>query len=314
MIQTALQLLEKGDVIGLPTETVYGLGGDATNSEAVAKIYTLKGRPSFNPLIIHVDSLEKAQKHAVFNPSAIKLAAAFWPGPLTLVMPLQNTHQLSPLVTAGLHTIAVRCPNHPVALELLSKYPNPIAAPSANKSGYISPTQASHVRNCFGDKVFVLEGGSSPIGLESTIVDCSANELSILRPGFITSQDIETVIGTTVSHQDPHQGIIKSPGQLKVHYAPTIPLRMNATQILPNEGLISFGNSDLLAEFTLNLSPSGNIVEAAANLFAHMHQMDKLAKEGKITSIAVTPIPHEGIGIAINERLSRAAAKTEIFA
>lgn len=309
MIQKALQLLQTGDVIGLPTETVYGLGGDATNSDAVAKIYTLKGRPSFNPLIIHVDTLEKAKKYAIFSPTAIKLASQFWPGPLTLVLPLQDNHQISPLVTAGLNTVAVRCPNHPVAQELLSKYPNPIAAPSANKSGYISPTQASHVRNCFGDKVFVLEGGSSPIGLESTIVDCSTDEISILRPGFITSQDIEAITGAVTPYHHPHQGIIKSPGQLKVHYAPTVPLRMNAIQVLPNEGLLSFGNSNLTAEFLLNLSPSGNIVEAATNLFDFMHKMDKLGQDGKITSIAVTPIQNDGIGIAINERLSRAAAK-----
>lgn len=309
MIQRALQLLHASEVIGLPTETVYGLGGDATNSEAVAKIYTLKGRPSFNPLIIHIASLEAAKKHAIFNSMALKLAAKFWPGPLTLVLPLQANHQLSPLVTAGLDTVAIRCPNHPIAQKLLSLYPNPIAAPSANKSGYISPTQAAHVHNCFGDKVFVLDGGSSPIGLESTIIDCSTDVISILRPGFITPIDIEAVTDNMVSYQDPHQGIIKSPGQLKTHYAPTIPLRMNATEILPNEGLLSFGNCNLIAEFELNLSLLGNVVEAATNLFDFMHKMDKLGQDGKITSIAVTHIPNDGIGIAINDRLSRAAAK-----
>lgn len=306
-INTALQKLLDGDVVALPTETVYGLGADCTNDDAVQKIFFLKGRPSFNPLIIHVCDLETALKYGKFNEAALKLARTFWPGPLTIVVPINTPTKISTYVTAGLPTIAIRCPQHPIALEILSKYPNPIAAPSANRSGYVSPTKYEHVYDEFGDNVFIIPGDQSCIGLESTIVDCSASEISILRPGFITKHQITNTLNCLVTETSSSE-IIKAPGQLKYHYSPKLPVRTNATTLLSGEALLNFGENTLHAKIELNLSPSGNLDEAAANLFDYLRQLDKNSHDD-INGIAVAPIPHTGVGLAINERLNRAALR-----
>jgi L-threonylcarbamoyladenylate synthase len=306
-ISTAIKKLMSGDVVAFPTETVYGLGADCTNDDAVQKIFAVKGRPSFNPLIIHVHSLSEAEKFGEFNPTALKLAQRFWPGPLTLVVPLIKPCLISNHVTAGLSTIAIRCPNHPVALKLLQNYPNPIAAPSANKSGYVSPTKYSHVYDEFAGDVFIIPGDQSCIGLESTIVDCSESAVFILRPGSITKQQIEETLGIAVSETTSLEKI-KAPGQLKNHYSPHLPIRLNALSVLPAEGLLNFGKNSLTADIELNLSPSGDLHEAATNVFDYLRRLDNT--DG-IHGIAVAPIPNEGVGIAINERLQRAAAPKE---
>jgi L-threonylcarbamoyladenylate synthase len=224
------------------------------------------------------------------------------------VVPLKNGHSISPLVTAGLDTIAIRVPNHPMTLELLAQYPYPIAAPSANKSGYVSPTKHEHVFDEFGSDVYILKGDQSCIGLESTIVDCSDDIVAILRPGFITKTDLENVLCETVIEGSTVEAI-KAPGQLKHHYSPKLPVRLNATHIEPNEALLTFGDCKLSAKITLNLSPSGNLEEAANNLFDYLRRLDK--QSDSISGIAVTPIPNIEVGVAINERLARAAARKE---
>lgn len=302
-INTAVAKLLNGDVVAFPTETVYGLGADCTNDQAVEKIFSLKGRPSYNPLIIHVARLDCALQYGEFNQSALELAQSFWPGPLTLVVPLRPNNSISPRVTAGLNTIAIRVPNHPIAQQLLNHYPNPIAAPSANKSGYVSPTKYDHVYDEFKDGVFIVPGDQSCIGLESTIIDCSAKEVAILRPGSITHHDIEK-LAIAVSEKSSVEAI-KAPGQLKHHYSPLLPVRLNATSIYPNEALLTFGESTLIANVMLNLSPAANLDEAAANLFDFLRTLDK--SNSYVTQIAITPIPNTGIGKAINERLKRAA-------
>lgn len=308
ILATAIKTLSAGNTVAFPTETVYGLGADCTNDDAVKQIFHLKQRPSFNPLIIHVANLEIARAYGIFNSTADHLAKTFWPGPLTLVLPLQPTALISPYVTAGLSTIAIRCPHHPVALELLSQYPAPIAAPSANKSGYISPTKYEHVYDEFGDTVLIIPGDPSCIGLESTIVDCSEDRPAILRPGFISKTDIERAAHRGVFEKESTE-VIKAPGQLKQHYSPKLPVRLNVTHVYSNEALLNFGQNDLNAKFTLNLSPSGNLAEAAMNLFDRLRQLDKMGALSGVGGIAVAPIPNEGIGIAIQERLSRAAFK-----
>jgi L-threonylcarbamoyladenylate synthase len=307
-INTAIKKLLSGDVIAFPTETVYGLGADCTNDRAVEKIFALKGRPSFNPLIIHVSNLDHALKYGEFNASALRLAQTFWPGPLTLVVPLRSNNSISPRVTAGLNTIAIRVPEHPIALTLLDQYPNPIAAPSANKSGYISPTKYEHVFDEFQNEVFIIPGDQSCIGLESTIVDCSKESVTILRPGSITKNDIENFLGVYVAEKSSTE-VINAPGQLKHHYSPLLPVRLNATTISQNEALLTFGNAMLTAQAMLNLSPSGNLDEAAANLFDFLRALDKT--NDFISQIAVSPIPNTGVGMAINERLNRAAASKD---
>jgi L-threonylcarbamoyladenylate synthase len=306
-ITTAIQKLLKGNLVAFPTETVYGLGADCTDDKAVQKIFTTKGRPDFNPLIIHVANLETACKYGLFNDCALQLAKAFWPGPLTLVVPLNLKVKISSYVTAGLSTVAIRSPNHPVAMELLRHYPNPIAAPSANRSGYISPTKYEHVYDEFKDDVFIIPGDQSYIGLESTIVDCSTADITILRPGFITKFDIEAVLKCSIMEVSSAT-IIKSPGQLEHHYAPKLPVRLNVSEVLPQEALLNFGNNSLNAETMLNLSMSADLNEAAVNLFDFLRQIDK-SNSNHITGIAVAPIPNGGIGAAINERLKRAAIK-----
>ncbi|MEM1386245.1 MAG: L-threonylcarbamoyladenylate synthase [Pseudomonadota bacterium] len=296
-LRWATDLLRKGALVAFPTETVYGLGGLASRDTAVARIYDAKARPRRNPLIIHVADLEAAQAIAEFDALAHDLATAYWPGPLTLVLPLKADCAVSQLATAGLTTVALRVPDQPVALDLLQRVGEPLAAPSANPSGRMSPTSATHVLANLGGRIAaVLDGGSCDVGLESTIVQTHP-EPRLLRPGALTQAQIEAVLGHPLSMRDP--AVINAPGQLASHYAPQNPLRMNVCAPDPGERLLGFGAVD----GDMNLSPSGDLSEAARNLFHYLHQLD--AKPG---ALAVAPIPNEGLGVAINDRLRRAAA------
>lgn len=299
-ITAAMELLRSGQIVAIPTETVYGLAADASNADAVAKIYAAKGRPDFNPLIVHVADQSAAENLAEFSPMAHQLAQAFWPGPLTLVLPLRPDADIAGAVTAGLPTIALRCPAHPVMHALLKKTGLNIAAPSANKSGGISPTRAEHVLTGLGGAVpMILDGGPCSAGLESTIVAVRDNGWQILRPGPVTAADIERVLGIgplTASGDN-----IEAPGQLASHYAPSKIVRLNAIQPEPGEWHIGFG----AMEGNDNLSESGDLAQAAANLFDALHRADASAA----LSISVAPIPHEGIGVAINDRLQRASIR-----
>ncbi|PHS79096.1 MAG: threonylcarbamoyl-AMP synthase [Rhodospirillaceae bacterium] len=303
-IEQAASILKAGGLVAFPTETVYGLGADATNDQAVAKIFETKQRPAFNPLIIHIKNIEQAFEFAEFNDLSNQLTTAFWPGALTLVLRRKKGSKLSLLATAGLDTVAVRMPNHPVAQSLLAAANVPIAAPSANLSGTISPTQAGHVDGQFSGSLtlnMVLDGGPCTVGLESTIVDISGKIPTLLRPGGLAKEDIEAVIGPLAINASED---IIAPGQLKSHYAPSIPLRMNvkADEVKPGESLLAFGaNAPTKA---LNLATTANLIEAAANLFAMMRTLDTPGSAG----IAVMPIPNEGLGVAINDRLKRASA------
>ena len=298
-ITAAAQLLHAGEIVAIPTETVYGLAADAQNAEAVAHIYAAKGRPDFNPLIVHVRDRKAAEKLGLFNATAQALAEAFWPGPLTLVLPLKQGAPVARAVTAGLPTIAIRCPNHPVMQALLLKSDLSLAAPSANRSGAISPTRADHVLKGLGGAVpMILDGGPCSAGLESTIVAVRDDGWQILRPGPVTSIEIEQTLGYPPLFLPTAS--IEAPGQMASHYAPSKPVRLNVTVPEKGEYLIGFGaiaGDD-------NLSATGDLAQAAAHLFEALHNADaSLAR-----AIAVAPIPHEGIGIAINDRLSRAAA------
>lgn len=295
----ASAVLSGGGLVAFPTETVYGLGGDARNNMAVAGIFKAKGRPSFNPLIVHVASIEAAKSYVEWTDEADRLASAFWPGPLTLVLPLRPDANLSPLVTANLPTLAIRIPQHPVAAALLKQFGGPVAAPSANPSGKISPTTADHVRAGLSGRIAaILDGGPCGVGLESTILGLEG-EPTLLRPGGLPAEAIEAALGGPLKqHQssDP----LNAPGQMTSHYAPGSKLRLNATTLRQGEILLGFGN----VEATLNLSPSGDLVEAAANLFGYLHDMDARGAD----VIAVSAIPDHGLGRAINDRLRRAAA------
>ncbi len=303
-VKMAAQLLGEGRLVAFGTETVYGLGADATNDKAVASIFAAKARPQFNPLISHVADAAAAQALADFSPLALKLAAAFWPGPFTMVLPRKPDCPVSALVTAGLDTIALRVPAHPVAHALLLAVGKPIAAPSANPSGKISPTSAAHVRQGLGDKLdFVLDGGPATHGLESTIVAVLDDVVTLLRPGSITVEEIEKVIGKPVTFVEANEHAPTAPGQLKSHYAPSKPLRLNATEFEDDEAVLTFGPTDHTGPL-FSLSDSGDLTEAAANLFAQLHAADA----STAMAIAVMPIPQEGLGLAINDRLARAAA------
>ena len=297
-IALAVALIADGQPIAIPTETVYGLAADATNGEAVARIYEAKGRPSFNPLIVHTADLRSAEAIARFDGAARGLAAVFWPGPLTLVLPLRDDHPLASLVTAGLPTVALRVPAHPVMQRILVACGRPLAAPSANASGRISPTRAPHVVQSLGDRIaLVIDGGATEHGLESTIVRPEAGRIVVLRPGPITVAMIEAASKLPVIETaDP---AITAPGQLAAHYAPAKPLRLDVTAAAPGEWLIGFGDIGGDA----NLSASASLLEAAARLFDLLHQADRSAPP----RIAVAPIPSEGIGVAIRDRLRRAA-------
>ena len=299
-ITAAMELLRSGQIVAIPTETVYGLAADASNADAVAKIYAAKGRPDFNPLIVHVADQSAAENLAEFSPMAHQLAQAFWPGPLTLVLPLRPDADIAGAVTAGLPTIALRCPAHPVMQALLKKTGLNIAAPSANKSGGISPTRAEHVLAGLGGAVpMILDGGPCSAGLESTIVAVREHGWQILRPGPVTAADIERVLGTSPLKASGDN--IEAPGQLASHYAPSKIVRLNAIQQEPGEWHIGFG----AIEGNDNLSASGDLAQAAANLFEALHRADASAA----LSISVAPIPHEGIGVAINDRLQRASIR-----
>ena len=291
----------KNEVVALPTETVYGLGGLATSDKAIAAIYAQKNRPQFNPLIIHSSSLERLKDHVEWNPWAEKLAQEFWPGPLTIVLSKKTSSCLSLLALAGLDTVAVRMPNHPLMKAMLDKV-GLLAAPSANPSGSISPTCAQDVENVFQGRISVLDGGKCGVGLESTIIDLSGNAPQLLRPGGIPLEDIEAVLGLIL------KGIplsIKAPGQLESHYAPNAFLMMNVLSRSKGSAYLAFGKTDISeSEGVLNLSETGDLKEAASNLFSMMRALDQLGFD----FIEVAPIPEVGLGLAINDRLKRASA------
>jgi len=309
-IARAALLLQQGGIVAFPTETVYGLGGDATSDRAVARIFEAKGRPSFNPLISHVPDLAAARALGEFDERAERLAQVFWPGPLTLVVRRTKDCPVSLLATAGLDTLAIRVPAHPVAQKLLRAVGRPLAAPSANRSGQISPTTAEHVRQGLGAKVdMVIDGGPCTVGIESTIISCLGEAPVVLRPGGIAREDIATALGTAVQGLNADPLVPNAPGQLSSHYAPRAKMRLNAQAPMPDEAWLGFGPDPdeaaaLPEDRRRNLSPSADPVEAAANLFRFMHELDA---SGAAT-IAVAPVPPRGLGEGINDRLRRAAA------
>jgi len=293
-IARAAALIIAGRPVAIPTETVYGLAARADHGEAVAAIYEAKGRPSFNPLIVHILSLEQAERIARFDDRARALAQRYWPGPLTLVLPLRADAGIASLATAGLDTIALRMPAHPAMRALLEATGLPLAAPSANASGAISPTRAEHVRASLGGRIpLIVDAGPTALGLESTIVRVTGDRVELLRPGPITAEEL----GAAAPHDD---GRITAPGQLASHYAPAKPLRLAAAEAQGDEYLIGFG----AVKGDNNMSPSANLAEAAANLFDFLHKADAAPQP----AIAVAPIPDQGLGAAINDRLRRAAA------
>ena len=312
----AVRILATGGLVAFPTETVYGLGTDATNGAAVARLYAAKGRPAFNPLIAHVTDTAAAHALARFDADAARLAAAFWPGPLTLVLPKSENCTVSELATAGLDSIAVRVPHHAVAQDLLAAFGRPVVAPSANRSGHVSPTTAAHVLGDLSGRVdLIVDGGPTPVGLESTIVAC-LDEPALLRPGGVPREAIEQLLRRPLA--EPPTGIAiedapLAPGMLASHYAPHTRMRLEADHIEPGEALLAFGpaavtGADQAAKI-LNLSARGDLIEAAANLFSHLRALDA----AKATLIAVMPLPRDGLGEAINDRLQRAAAPREIM-
>jgi L-threonylcarbamoyladenylate synthase len=317
-VAEAARVLAAGGLIAFPTETVYGLGADAGSGEAIARLYAAKGRPGFNPLIAHVASAAAARKLARFDAAAERLSAAFWPGPLTLVLPKAPDCPVAALATAGLDSVAVRLPHHPVAQELLRAFGGPVVAPSANRSGHVSPTTAAHVLADLGGRIdLIVDGGATPVGLESTIVAClgesfgeSFGKPTLLRPGGVPRAAIEDVLGAPLA--DPRaprgQTAPRAPGMLASHYAPRTRLRLEASDVGAREALLAFGpvpaDGAASAIKVLNLSARGDLIEAAANLFSHLRALDAARAE----TIAVMPIPHHGLGEAINDRLRRAAA------
>lgn len=311
----AAATLKRGGLVAFPTETVYGLGADATQAEAIARLYRAKGRPAFNPLIAHVADLAAAQAIARFGPQSLALARAFWPGPLTLVLPKAEGCPVAELATAGLETIAIRVPAHPVAHAILTALGRPVAAPSANLSGHVSPTTAAHVASDLDGRIdLIVDGGPVAVGVESTIVSCLDGP-RLLRPGGLPRAAIERVLGhplarvVTDEHADTAHPL--APGMLASHYAPRAAVRLNARSVAPGEALLAFGPAVLPgaadAAAVLNLSPRGDLVEAAAHLFGHLRALDRPG----ITAIAVMPVPMEDLGEAINDRLCRAAAGRE---
>lgn len=308
-LDRALALLQAGEVVAIPTETVYGLAGDATNGEAVARIYEAKGRPRFNPLIAHVCDLEMAERIGVFDPLSRKLADLFWPGPLTLVVPLKADAGIHPLATAGLDTIALRMPRG-FGNRLIAALGRPLSAPSANTSGHISSTSAEAVAADLGKRIkLVVDGGATPVGVESTIVRVDDGKLKLLRPGGIAAEEIEAAIGMKLERGAKG---IQAPGMMASHYAPNAAMRLNAVSVGQGEALLAFGPSRAKgaerAAMTLNLSPNGDLREAATNLFSFMRELD--ASGAGV--IAVEPVPAQGLGEAINDRLARAAAPRDM--
>ncbi|MBI3420308.1 MAG: threonylcarbamoyl-AMP synthase [Proteobacteria bacterium] len=309
VIREAAAILKKGGLVAFPTETVYGLGGDATNEKAVAGIFAAKGRPSFNPLIAHVAEARQLEALVVMDDRARELAEVFWPGPLTLILPRTANSPIARLASAGLPDLAVRIPSHPVAQALLKEAGIPVAAPSANRSGQLSSTTPLHVMESLGENVdLILGAGRCPVGVESTILSLTKKDAVLLRPGATTREQIEEVIGPVLqSPGDPAN--TSAPGQLQSHYAPRARLRLNAKDAKENEALLGFGPDMGVkgGKRWLNLSPTGDLFEAAANLFSMLHELDT----PDITMIAVMPVPETGLGLAINDRLRRAAAPRE---
>jgi L-threonylcarbamoyladenylate synthase len=306
-IAAAAACLRMGGLVAMPTETVYGLAADATSDEAVAGIFAAKGRPAFNPLIAHVLDIEAAREHAIFSRDAQRLAQSFWPGPLTLVLPVVSTCRVSLLARAGLDTIALRAPSHPTACALIKAAGVPLAAPSANRSGRVSPTTAAHVLADLDGRIdWILDDGSSRHGLESTIVSCLEAPV-LLRPGAITRETIEAALARPLASPAAHGRAPNAPGQLESHYAPRARLRLEAAQVGSDEAALDFAGALAGGESfaRLDLSPSGDLVEAASNLFAHLRALDATGAQ----IIAVAAIPHRGLGVAINDRLRRAALR-----
>ncbi|HTK85054.1 MAG TPA: L-threonylcarbamoyladenylate synthase [Patescibacteria group bacterium] len=315
-IGEAATILKRGGLVAFPTETVYGLGADALNGRAVARIFEAKGRPEFNPVIVHVVDADAAAALVEMSDGAKALAAHFWPGPLTFILPRRKNCPVSELCSAGLPTLAVRAPDHPVAQALLKAAGVPVAAPSANASGSLSPTTPTHVAESLGYKVdLILAGGACAVGLESTVLDLSGDVPAVVRPGAISAEDITTVLGREVVYDAGNPDKPKSPGQLLRHYAPRAKLRLNAVDLEPGEALLAFGSDkfmgirgggaakDLADEKRRNLSETGDLAEAAANLFRMLHELDRNNER-----IAVMSIPDNGLGIAINDRIKKAAA------
>jgi L-threonylcarbamoyladenylate synthase len=307
-LRAAAGLLAAGRLVAFPTETVYGVGADARADRAVARIFEAKGRPRFNPLIVHVTDAAAAAALADLPPEARRLAAAFWPGPLTLVLPKRAAARLSDLVTAGLDTVALRVPAHPLARDLLAAFGGPLAAPSANPSGRVSPTTAAHVRDGLDGRIAaVLDGGPCAVGLESTILGFGPDGPVLLRPGGLPAEALAEVLGAAPLPRAA-TAALTAPGQLASHYAPVARLRLDAAAPAPGEAWLGFGAPDHDATPSLSLSPTGDLAEAAANLFAHLRALDAAAAAAGLATIAVAPVPRTGLGLAINDRLARAAA------
>lgn len=316
-IARAAERIRAGGLVAMPTETVYGLAADATSDRAVAAIFEAKGRPQFNPVIVHVNDIEEARAFVKFNAAAEHLASIFWPGPLTLILPRRDDCALSPLTSAGLPTQAIRIPAHPVARQLIAAAGRPLAAPSANASGTLSPTAPAHVAESLGDRAgLILAGGKAVVGLESTVIDLTADVPVLLRPGSVTIDDLRMQLGEVRVETEAVDHNPKSPGQLLKHYAPRTKLRLRAVDVGADEALLAFGAirfmgirqgggsaRNLPAGRLLNLSEQGDLTEAAANLFTMLHQLDACGA----ATIAVMDIPEKGLGIAINDRLKRAA-------
>jgi L-threonylcarbamoyladenylate synthase len=316
-IEKAVERLKAGLLVALPTETVYGLGADATNNLAVASIFAAKGRPNFNPVIVHFSTKAEAEQAVVFNETAELLASLFWPGPLTLILPRRVDAAISLLCSAGLETLAVRCPSHAVAQQLIRALGGPIAAPSANASGTLSPTTPQHVLLSLGGNAgMILAGGKAAVGIESTVIDVTGDIPVLLRSGAVTLEDLQQHIGVIRVETEAVGEKPISPGQILKHYAPKTPLRLKAVEVMPGEALLAFGSirfmgirgggaaKDMPVNACLNLSDRGDLNEAAAHLFSMLHQLDA----GDFTGIAVMDIPEVGLGVAINDRLRRAAA------
>jgi len=309
----AASLLRSGALVAFPTETVYGLGGDALDGRAVAAIFAAKGRPSFNPLICHYPTAEAAFEDVVADDRAREVARLFWPGPLTLVLPRRPSCQVDLLAGAGLDTLAVRVPGHPVALDLLRQTARPVAAPSANRSGGVSPTTAAHVMEGLSGRIAaVLEGQPSRVGVESTVLDLTSGGAVLLRPGGVTQEAIEAAIGRVGHALPPALGestrSLRSPGMLLSHYAPSLPVRLGAEEVAPTEALLAFGTPLPGAGAMWNLSPTGDLAEAAARLFAGLRWLDAEGQRLGLLRIAAMAVPGTGLGAAINDRLGRAAA------
>ncbi|WP_296583672.1 L-threonylcarbamoyladenylate synthase [Xanthobacter sp.] len=309
-MEEAARLLAAGGLVAFPTETVYGLGADAANPDAVAALYAAKGRPAFNPLIAHTADAEAARRLGIFNDAAALLAERFWPGPLTLVVPFAGGAGVCDLARAGLDTVALRVPSHPDARALLAAFGGAVVAPSANRSGHVSPTEAGHVMDDLSGRIdAVLDGGPTPVGVESTIVDCTCADPVLLRPGGLAREEIEAALGRPlllpVSESDAAP---LAPGRLASHYAPRAALRLNAGAVAPGEALLTFAGArppgSAGAAVVLDLSPAGSLTEAAARLYGALRSLDAAG----VDAIAVVPLPREGLGEAIADRLARAAA------